>query len=156
MGTTLIAEAMKGAVVKAVREDPGETYKEIAEAHCVPMAQVSVWARKAGIRRKVSRGEGRVRGLAQLRNVEEDSLESLVREKEAELARLRQELATQTIRFEREGEIIAVHRISRHTPFRPHYRDWLRFLRKQGASQLRELIASAFGHTGTEARSEHK
>ena len=156
MGTTAIAEAIKEAVVKAVRENPDKTYKEIAEAHGVPMAQVSVWSRKAGIRRKASRGEGRIRNLGQLWNVEEDSLENLVREKEAELARLRQELATQTIRFEREGEIIAVHGISRHTPFRAHYKDWLRFLRRQGASQLRELIASTFGHTGTEVLSEHK
>jgi hypothetical protein len=94
--------------------------------------------------------------LGQLWNTEEDSLEHLVREKEAELARVRQELATQTIRFEREGEIIVARGISRHTPFRAHYKDWSRFLRKQCASQLRELIASTFGHTGTEAPSEHK
>ncbi len=151
-----VTEAVKEAVVKAVRENPDKTYKEIAEAHGVPMAQVSVWSRKAGIWRKATRGEGRIRGLGQLWNVEDGSLENLVREKEAELARLRQELATQTIRFEREGEIIVVYGISRHTPFRAHYKDWLRFLRKQGASQLRELIASTFGHTRTEAPGEHK
>jgi hypothetical protein len=148
MGITAMAEAVKEAVVKAVRENPGKTYKEIGELHGVPMAQVSVWARQAGIRRKATRGEGRVRGLGELWNVEEDSLENVVREKEAELARLKQELAAQTIRFEREGEIIAVHGISRHIPFKAHYKEWLRFLRKQGPSQLRELIASAFGRNG--------
>jgi alkylated DNA nucleotide flippase Atl1 len=145
---TAMTEAMKEAVVKAVRENPDKTYGEIAQLHGVPMAQVSVWARQAGIRRKATRGEGRIRGLGKLWNANEDSLENLVREKEAELARLKQELASQTIRFEREGEIIAVHGISRHIPFRAHYKEWLRFLRKQGPSQLRELIASAFGHNG--------
>jgi alkylated DNA nucleotide flippase Atl1 len=139
---------MKEAVLKAVRENPDKTYGEIAQLHGVPMAQVSVWARQAGIRRKATRGEGRIRGLGKLWNANEDSLENLVREKEAELARLKQELASQTIRFEREGEIIAVHGISRHIAFRAHYKEWLRFLRKQGPSQLRELIASAFGHNG--------
>jgi hypothetical protein len=150
MGTTAIAEAIKEAVVKVVRENPDKTYKEIGDAHGVAMAQVSVWSRKAGIRRKAARGEGRIRDSGQLWTVDDGSLENLVREKEAELARLRQELATQTIRFEREGEIIVVYGISRHTPFRAHYKDWLRFLRKQGASQLRELIASTFGHNGNE------
>jgi transposase-like protein len=134
---------MKEAVIKAVRENPDKTYREIAELHGVPMAQVSVWAREAGIRRKAPRGEGRIRGLGKLWNVEGDSLENIVREKEAELARLKQELATQTIRFEREGEIITVHGISRYTPFRAHYKDWLRFLRKQGPAQLREVIATS-------------
>jgi len=141
--TTAMTEAMKEAVVNAVRENPGKTYKEIGELHGVPMAQVSVWAREAGIRRKAPRGEGRIRGLGKLWNLEEDSLENIVREKEAELAKLKQELATQTIRFECEGEIIAVHGISRYNPFRAHYKDWLRFLRKQGPAQLREMIATS-------------
>jgi transposase-like protein len=146
--TSAMTEAMKEAVVNAVRENPDKTYREIAQLHGVPMAQVSVWARRAGIRRKSPRGEGRIPGLGKLWNVEEDSLENIVREKEAELARLKQELATQTIRFEREGEIIVVHGISRHIPFRAHYKEWLRFLRKQGPSKLRELIASAFSLNG--------
>jgi transposase-like protein len=141
--TTAMTEAMKEAVIKTVRENPDKTYREIAQLHGVPMAQVSVWAREAGIRRKASRGEGRIRGLGKLWNVEQDSLENIVREKEAELARLKQELATQAIRFEREGEIIAVHGISRYAPFRAHYKDWLRFLRKQGPAQLREIIATS-------------
>jgi hypothetical protein len=146
--TTAMTEAMREAVVKAVRENPDKTYSEIAQLHGVPMAQVSVWARGAGIRRKSPRGEGRIRGLGKLWNMEEDSLENIVREKEAELASLKQELASQTIRFEREGEIIVVHGISRYAPFKAHHKDWLRFLRKQGPAQLRELIASAFGHNG--------
>ena len=143
-----MTEAMKEAVVKAVRQNPDKTYREIGQLYGIPMAHVSAWAREAGIRRKSPRGEGRIRGLGKLWNVEEDSLENIVREKEAELGRLKQELAAQTIRFEREGEIIAVHGISRHMPFRAHYKEWLRFLRKQGPSQLRELIASAFSHNG--------
>ncbi len=112
------------------------------------MAQVSAWARAAGIRRKAPRGEGRIRGLGKLWSVEEDNLENIVREKEAELARLKQELATQAIRFELEGEIIAVHGISRHVPFKAHCKDWLRFLRKQGPSQLREIIATSCATVG--------
>jgi len=101
-----MTEAMKEAVIKAVRENPDKTYREIAQLHGVPMAQVSVWERQAGIRRKAPRGEGRIRGLGKLWNVEEDSLENSVREKEAELARLKQELANQL------REIIATSRVT--------------------------------------------
>ena len=144
MNTTTMTEAMKEAVVEAVRENPDKTYSEIAQLHGVPMAQVSVWAREAGIRRKAPRGEGRIRGLGKLWNVEQDNLESVIREKEAELAQLKQELAAQSIRFECEGEVITVYGISPYTSFKAHYKDWLRFLRKAGPAQLREVIANAY------------
>jgi hypothetical protein len=36
-----VTEAVKEAVAKAVRENPNKTDKEIAEAHGIPMAQVT-------------------------------------------------------------------------------------------------------------------
>jgi transposase-like protein len=135
---------MKEAVLKTVRENPDKTYREIAQLHGVPMAQVSVWAREAGIRRKAPRGEGRTRGFGKLWNVEQDSLENIIREKEAELAKLKQELAAQSIRFECEGEVVAVYGISPYASFKAHYKDWLRFLRRAGPAQLREVISNAY------------
>jgi hypothetical protein len=59
----------------------------------------------------------------------------------------KQELAAQTVRFERERKFVAVHGFSRHNSFSA-LKEWVRSLHERGAAQLRDLLGVS-GRAGT-------
>jgi hypothetical protein len=127
--------SIKAAVIKAVKENPDLTYAEIADLEDVKPYQVAVWANEAGIFRRPKRGTARA---------QDDGLDERIRQLEHELSKARQLKAAQEIRFEREGSKVAVYGLGAQ-PLVADHKDWLRFLRKNGASTLREFIEAQFG-----------
>jgi hypothetical protein len=138
--TSTIADSMRESVVKAIRENPDETLVSISKRFQVKYATVQLWSRAAGIVKMPGRV---VCGSATktVNSLAETNLERSIREKEAELARLKNELAKREIRFERINETIIVHGITDRA-FQANYSDWLRFLTRGGASKLREFIVT--------------
>ena len=128
--------SLKAEVIQAVKENPDLTYAQIAELLGVKPHQVTVWANAVGVYRR--------RKAARLPRPEDDGLDNKIRQLEQQLAEIRQLKATTEIRFEREGSKVAVYGIvAQH--FVAEYKDWLRFLRKNGAARLREFIEAQFG-----------
>jgi hypothetical protein len=126
--------SIREEVVKAVKENPDLTYAQIAKLLDVKPHQVAIWANRVGIfRRKPTN-----------RPAEDEGLEERIRQLEHELAEARQLKAAREIRFERDGSKVAVHGLSEQ-PLIAEHKDWLRFLRKNGAAALREFIEEQFG-----------
>jgi len=121
-------------VVKAVKENPDLTYAQIARLLDVKPHQVAVWANQIGIFRCKSTN----------RPAEDEGLEERIRQLEQELAEARQLKAAREIRFESDGSKLAVHGLGEQ-PLIADHKDWLRFLRKNGAAALREFIEVQFG-----------
>jgi hypothetical protein len=98
--------------------------------------QVAILANKAGIFRRQ-----RVASAAQ-----DDTLDEKIRRLERELSEARRQQALTEIRFERDGRKVAVYGLGAQSLV-ADYKDWLRFLRKNGAAMLREFIQAQFGGT---------
>jgi DNA-binding transcriptional regulator YiaG len=127
--------SIKAEVIKAVRENPDLTYAQIAELLGVKPHQVGIWANQDGV---VRRRRKPANSLAQ-----DDGLDGKIRQLEQQLSEARRLKAATEIRFEREGNKVAVYGLGAQ-PLVAEYKDWLRFLRKNGASRLREFIEAEF------------
>lgn len=134
--------SIKAEVIKAVEENPDLTHAEIAELFGVKPYQVAIWANQAGIYRRRTRGAVTAPG---------DGLDDRIRQVEQQLAELRRQKALTEVRFEREGSKVAVFGLGSQ-PLIAEHKDWLRFLRKNGAAMLREFIQSQFGSTNGNGR----
>lgn len=128
--------SLKTSVIQAVKEHPDLTYAEIAELLDVKPHQVAVWANQGGIFRR--------RKLTSPSSPQEDSLDEKLRQAEQQVAELKRLKALTEIRFEREGSKVAVYGLGAQ-PIFAEYKDWLRFLRNNGATKLREFIQAEFG-----------
>ena len=128
--------SLKAEVIQAVQENPDLTHAQIAELLGVKPHQVTVWANRDGIYRR--------RKTARLLSPEDDGLDNKIQQLERQLAEARRLKATTEIRFEREGIKVAVYGIGAQH-FVAEYKEWLRFLRKNGATRLREFIQAQFG-----------
>jgi hypothetical protein len=73
-------------------------------------------------------------------------LDEKIRQLESQLSEARRQKVLTEIRFERDGNKIAVYGLGAQ-PLVAEYKDWLRFLRKNGAAMLREFIQAQFGCT---------
>lgn len=128
------ANSKKAEVIQAVKENPDLTYAQIAELFGVKAYEVAIWGNKNGIFRRRKLG-----------NPEDDSgLDDRIRQLEQQLAEARRLKAATEIRFEREGSKVAVYGLGSQ-PIIAEHKDWLRFLRKEGAALLREFINNEFG-----------
>ena len=130
--------SLKAEVIQAVKENPDLTYAQIAELLGVKRHQVAVWANVCGIYRN--------RKAARLRSPQPDGLDNTIQQLERQLAETRRLKAATEIRFEREGSRVAVYGIVAQS-FIAEYKDWLRFLRSNGAARLREFIQAQFRST---------
>ena len=130
--------SLKAEVIQAVQENPDLTHAQIAELLGVKPHQVTVWANGVGIYRR--------RKTARLLSQDDDGLENTIQQLERQLAEARRLKATTEIRFERDGIKVAVYGIGAQH-FVAEYKDWLRFLQKNGAARLREFIQAQFGST---------
>ena len=128
--------SIKTEVIKAVRENPDLTYAQIAELLGVKPYQVTIWANQVGIFRRKAANHCS----------QDEGLEEKIRRAEQHLAELRRQKALTEIRFEREGSTVAVFGVGSQ-PLVAEHKDWLRFLRKNGAAMLREFIQGQFGGT---------
>ena len=126
--------SIKAEVIKAVKENPDLTYAQIADLHDVKPHQVAVWANGEGIFRRHKRS---------VPSPEDGRLDDKIRDMEQQLAELRRMKAATEIRCEREGSKVAVYGLGAQ-PLVAEHKDWLRFLRKNGASMLREFIHAQF------------
>jgi transposase-like protein len=126
---------LKAEVTQAVQEHPDLTYAQIAELLGVKPHQVAIWANQVGIFRR--------RKLAS-QSAQGGSLDNRIRELEQQLAEARRLKALTEFRFEREGSKVAVYGLGSQ-PLVAEYKDWLRFLRENGAARLREFIQAQFG-----------
>lgn len=129
--------SIKAEVIKAVRENPDLTYAQIAELLGVKPHQVGIWANQDGVVR-------RRRKPATQPTAPDDALEARIRQLEHALSEVRRLKALTEIKFERDGGKVAVYGLGAQ-PLVAEYKDWLRFLRKNGASMLREFIQAQFG-----------
>jgi hypothetical protein len=129
--------SIKAEVIKAVRENPDLTYAQIAELLGVKPHQVGIWANQDGVVR-------RRRKSATQPTPQDDGLDGKIRQLEQQLAEVRRLKALTEVKFEREGSKVAVYGLGVQ-PLVAEYKDWLRFLRKNGASMLREFIQAQFG-----------
>jgi hypothetical protein len=131
--------SLKAEVIRAVQQNPDLTYAEIAKLLDVKPHQVAVWANQGGIYRR--------RKSEPLPSAPEDAgLEDKIRQLEQQLAEAKKLKALTEIRFEREGSKVAVYGLGSQ-PLSAEYKDWLRFLRNNGAAKLREFIQAQFGST---------
>ena len=126
---------LKAEVTQAVQEHPDLTYAQIAELLGVKPHQVAIWANRVGIfrRRKLTS-----------QSAQGGSLDNRIRDLEEQLAKARRLKALTEIRFEREGSKVAVYGLGSQRLV-AEYKDWLRFLRENGAARLREFIQAQFG-----------
>jgi len=125
--------SVKAEVIKAVLENPDLTYEEIAKLYDVERHQVGVWAR----------GEGIYRRQRSKASPDESGLDEKILQAEQHLAELRRQKVLTEIRLERDGSKVAVYGLGAQ-PLVAEHRDWLRFLRKNGAAMLREFIEAEF------------
>lgn len=128
--------SIKAEVIKAVRENPDLTYAQIAELLGVKPHQVSIWANQDGVVR-------RRRKPATQPTPQDDGLDGKIRQLEQQLADFRRLKALTEIKFEHEGSKVAVYGLGAQ-PLIAEHKDWLRFLRKNGAAMLREFIEAEF------------
>jgi transposase-like protein len=131
--------SVKAEVIQAVKQNPDLTYAEIAQLLDVKPHQVAVWANQGGIFR-------RRKSTSLPTEPEELGLEAKIRQLEEQLVEARRLKALTEIRIEREGSKVAVYGLGAQ-PLIADYKDWLRFLRNNGAAKLREFIQSQFGST---------
>jgi hypothetical protein len=126
---------IKAEVVKAVQENPDLTHAQIAELLGVKPYQVTIWANRVGIfRRRKPASDGS----------QDNILDDKIRRLEYELADARRQKAAIEIRFERDGSKVIVYGLGAQ-PLIAEHKDWLRFLRRNGAAMLREFIGAQFG-----------
>ena len=126
--------SLKSEVIKAAKENPDLTYAEIGELYDLPSYRVASLARSAGIFRNRRRSKAMTEG---------ELLDDEIRQAEQKLAELRRQKALTEIRLERDGSKVAVYGLGAQ-PLVAEHRDWLRFLRKNGAAMLREFIEAEF------------
>jgi hypothetical protein len=133
--------SVRAAVIQAVLQHPDLTFAEIAELHDVKPHEVACWAHQEGVYRRQRR-----KRTSLLPEPKELGWDVKIRQLEEQLAEARRQHALTEIRFEREGSKVAVYGLGAQ-PLIADYKDWLRFLRNNGAAKLREFIQTQFGNT---------
>ena len=131
--------SVKAQVIQAVQQHPDLTYAEIAQLYELKPHQVAIWANEAGIYR-------RRKSTSLMTEPEELGLDDKIRQAEERLSELKRQKTLTEIRIEREGSKVAVYGLGAQ-PLVAEYKDWLRFLRNNGAAKLREFIQTQFGST---------